>query len=167
MLHGMHKLSTCLWFDDRAEEAARFYCSVFEGGKIVRTTHYTEAGKDVHGRPPGSVLTVEVELAGNTYVLLNGGPEFHFNEAMSIMINCDTQAEIDYYVNKLAVDQGQMQCGWLKDKFGVSWQVTPKILADYLADRDRAKAQRVMTAMMKMKKLDIALLERAASQPPA
>ena len=160
------RIAPCLWFDDQAEEAARFYTSVFKNSKIVRTSHYTEAGHEVHGRPPGSVMTVDFELDGISFTALNGGPHFKFNEAVSLQVNCDTQEEIDYYWDKLSAggDLRAQQCGWLKDKYGLSWQVVPVIMSDLMSDSDKRKAGRVMEAMLKMKKLDIAELERAAGK---
>lgn len=160
-----NRISPCLWFDNQAEEAAKFYTSIFRSSKITRTSHYTEAGKEVHGQEPGSVMTVEFELDGQQFTALNGGPVFKFNEAISLMINCDTQDEIDFYWNKLTAggDPNAQQCGWLKDKYGVSWQVVPRIIADLMASSDAEKAGRVMEAMLQMKKLDIAELEAAAA----
>lgn len=159
------RIAPCLWFDDQAEEAARFYTSVFKNSKTVRTSHYTEAGHEVHGRPPGSVMTVDFELDGISFTALNGGPHFKFNEAVSLQVNCDTQEEVDYYWDKLSAggDLRAQQCGWLKDKYGLSWQVVPVIMSDLMSDSDKERAGRVMEAMLKMKKLDIAELERAAS----
>jgi predicted 3-demethylubiquinone-9 3-methyltransferase (glyoxalase superfamily) len=160
------RIAPCLWFDDQAEEAARFYTSVFRNSKIVRTSHYTEAGHEVHGRPAGSVMTVEFELDGLSFTALNGGPHFKFNEAVSLQVNCDTQEEIDYYWDKLSAggDLRAQVCGWLKDKYGLSWQVVPVIMSDLMTDSDKAQAGRVMEAMLKMKKLDIAELKRAAGK---
>ena len=160
------RIAPCLWFDDQAEEAARFYTSVFRNSKIVQTSHYTEAGHEVHGRPPGSVMTVEFELDGLSFTALNGGPHFKFNEAVSLQVNCDSQEEIDYYWDKLSAggDLRAQQCGWLKDKYGLSWQVVPTIMSDLMPDSDKEQSGRVMEAMLKMKKLDIAELKRAANQ---
>jgi predicted 3-demethylubiquinone-9 3-methyltransferase (glyoxalase superfamily) len=157
------KIAPCLWFDGQAEEAAKYYTGIFKSSKITKTTHYTEAGREIHKRKPGSVLTVEFELEGQSFTALNGGPEFKFNEAVSLQIRCDSQKEIDYYWDKLTQggDPSAQQCGWLKDKFGVSWQVAPKAIADMLDDRDTERAGRVMEAMMPMKKIDLAELERA------
>ncbi len=156
------KITPCLWFDDQAEEAARFYTSIFPDSKIVAVTRYSEAGQEVHGKKPGSVLTVEFELSGQTFTALNGGPLFKFNEAISFQINCDTQAEIDRFWEKLSAggDPKAQQCGWLKDRYGVSWQVVPSALPQLLADP--AKAERVMGVLMEMTKLDIAALQAAA-----
>jgi predicted 3-demethylubiquinone-9 3-methyltransferase (glyoxalase superfamily) len=156
------KLTTCLWFDKQAEEAARFYCSVFKNSKIGRTAYYPSAGQDVHGQPVNSVLTVEFELEGMAFVALNAGPQFKFTEAISLQVPCETQDEIDYYWSALTAGGGEEgPCGWLKDKFGLSWQVFPDFMGDILAGPDRAAAARVMTAFMKMKKFDIATINKA------
>jgi predicted 3-demethylubiquinone-9 3-methyltransferase (glyoxalase superfamily) len=157
------KISPCLWFDDQAEDAARFYAGIFRDSKIVAISHYGETGKEVHGRPPGSVMTVAFELHGQSFTALNGGPVFKFNEAISLQIDCETQGEVDYYWERLSEggDPNAQQCGWLKDKFGLSWQVVPKVLPELLTDPDTAKSQRAFQAMMQMKKLDIAGLQRA------
>ena len=162
----VQKISPCLWFDDQAEEAARFYLSVFENSRIVAISRYTEADREVHGRAPGSALTVEFELEGQSFTALNGGPIFTFNEAVSFQIACETQAEIDYYWQKLGAggDEQAQQCGWLKDRFGLSWQVVPRVLIEMILDPDAARAGRVIEAMMPMKKLDIAALEQAYSR---
>jgi len=159
------RIAPCLWFDSQGEEAARFYTSIFTNSRIVKVSRYAEAGKEIHGRPAGSVMTVAFELDGQPFTALNGGPVFKFNEAISLQIYCETQAEIDHYWDKLAKggDVNAQQCGWLKDKYGVSWQVVPTVLIDMLSDADSARSQRAMTAMLKMKKLDIAQLERAYS----
>lgn len=158
------RIAPCLWFDDQAEEAARFYTSIFPNSRIVSVSHYTEAGKEVHGRPPGSVMTADFELEGLSFTALNGGPHFKFTEAVSFQVNCDTQEEIDSYWEKLSAggDIRAQQCGWLKDKYGLSWQIVPVIMAELMGDSDKARAGRVMNAMLKMKKLDIAELKRAA-----
>jgi predicted 3-demethylubiquinone-9 3-methyltransferase (glyoxalase superfamily) len=159
------RIAPCLWFDSQGEEAARFYTSIFTNSRIVKVSRYAEAGKEIHGRPAGSVMTVAFELDGQPFTALNGGPVFKFNEAISLQIYCETQAEIDHYWDKLAKggDVNAQQCGWLKDKYGVSRQVVPTVLIDMLSDPDSARSQRAMTAMLKMKKLDIAQLERAYS----
>ena len=159
----LQKITPFLWFDSQAEEAAALYTSVFKNSRIVSRTKYGEAGKDQHKRPVGSVMTVEFELEGQTFTALNGGPEFKFNEAISLVINCSTQDELDYFWEKLKVggDPKAQVCGWLKDKFGLSWQVVPTVLMDMLKDGDTAKSQRVMAALMKMKKIDIATLKSA------
>jgi predicted 3-demethylubiquinone-9 3-methyltransferase (glyoxalase superfamily) len=157
------KIAPCLWFDDQAERAVAFYTSVFPSSRIVKTTHYTEAGREIHGRPPGSVMSVAFELAGQSFTAINGGPYFKFNEAISLQVHCQTQDEVDYFWNKLCEGGAESQCGWLKDKFGVSWQVVPTALEDLFTDADPAKSSRAMNAMLKMKKLDIAALQRAAA----
>jgi predicted 3-demethylubiquinone-9 3-methyltransferase (glyoxalase superfamily) len=156
-------ITPCLWFDTQAEEAARFYTGVFKTSKIGKISRYTEAGHDVHGQPAGKVMTVEFELNGQPFTALNGGPHFKFNEAISFQIMCKDQEEVDYYWNKLGQggDPNAQQCGWLKDKYGLSWQVVPTALVELLGDPDREKSGRAMEAMLKMKKLDIAELERA------
>jgi predicted 3-demethylubiquinone-9 3-methyltransferase (glyoxalase superfamily) len=153
----------CLWFDRQAEEAARFYTGIFKNSKIGKITRYTEAGRDVHGRPAGSVMTAEFELNGQPFTALNGGPHFKFNEAVSFQIMCQNQEEVDHYWNKLTQggDPNAQQCGWLKDKYGLSWQVVPTELVQLMSDPDKEKAGRAMNAMLKMKKLDIVALRRA------
>ena len=157
------KISPCLWFDDQAEEAARFYTSVFKNGRIVTISRYGEAGREIHGRPAGSVMTVEFELEGQSFTALNGGPLFKFNEAVSFQVDCKTQEEIDYYWEKLTEggDEKAQVCGWLKDKYGLSWQVVPALLNELVKDPDSEKGQRAFAAMLKMKKLDIGELKRA------
>ena len=157
------RITPCLWFDDQAEEAVAFYTGIFRNSKIVTVTRYGEAGREIHGKPAGSVLTVAFELDGQTFTALNGGPMFKFNEAISLQVHCDTQEEVDYYWERLSAggDKTAQQCGWLKDPYGVSWQVVPGVLIDMLNDPDSAKSERAMTAMLKMKKLDIAELKRA------
>lgn len=156
------KIITNLWFDHNAEEAVNFYCSVFKDSSIKKTTRYVNEGQEVTGMEAGSVMTVEFELNGSPFVALNGGPLFKFNESVSFIINCKDQEEIDFYWNKLTADGGQeSQCGWLKDKFGLSWQVVPEHMADYFMGRDPEKPKRTMKAMLKMKKLIIADLENA------
>ena len=160
---SVHRITPCLWFDDQAEEAARFYVSIFENSKIVAVSRYGEAGHEIHGRPAGAVLTVEFELDGQGFTALNGGPVFKFNEAVSLQVGCETQDEVDYYWDKLSEqgDKSAQQCGWLKDKYGLSWQVVPSLLPKMMADPDRERTDRVMTALLQMKKLDIEALERA------
>jgi predicted 3-demethylubiquinone-9 3-methyltransferase (glyoxalase superfamily) len=153
----------CLWFDSQAEEAATFYVSVFERSRISRVARYGEEGQEVHGRKPGTAMTVAFELEGKPFTALNGGPLFHFTEAISLQVMCETQEEIDRYWDKLPAggDEKAQQCGWLKDKYGLSWQIVPLVLPDLLGDSDPAKAGRVMKVMLKMKKLDIATLKAA------
>ena len=158
-------ISPCLWFDTQAEEAANFYVSIFENSRILRTLRYSEVGQEIHGKPAGSVLTVEFELNGQRFVALNGGPEFKFSEAVSFEINCETQQEIDHYWNRLCEGGEEESCGWLKDKFGLSWQVTPAILNEMLQDDKDEKTQRVMDAILQMKKLDLAAIQKAYIGP--
>ena len=157
------QITPCLWFDTQAEEAARYYTSILKNSKIVTITRYTDAGREVHGRPAGSVMTVEFEINGQPFTALNGGPHFKFNEAVSFQIMCRDQEEVDHYWNRLGAggDPAAQQCGWLKDKYGLSWQVVPTALVEMMTDPDREKSDRAMEAMLKMKKLDIEALERA------
>jgi predicted 3-demethylubiquinone-9 3-methyltransferase (glyoxalase superfamily) len=159
----MPKITPCLWFDAQAEEAARFYTAIFKNSRIVSMTRYGEAGYDIHGRPAGTVMTVAFELDGQAFTALNGGPLFIFNEAISFQINCETQEEVDYFWEKLSAggDETAQQCGWLKDKYGVSWQVVPSVLLDMIKDSAAEKSQRVMKALLQMKKIDIDTLQRA------
>lgn len=162
--NNMQKITPFLWFDGQAEEAAKFYTSVFKGSKIGRILRYGEEVAEVSesGQSVGSVLTIEFEIEGQNFVALNGGPQFKFNESISFAINCESQEEVDYFWQKLTADGGEESaCGWLKDKFGVSWQITPIILIDLLHDKDAAKAERVMHAMLQMKKIEIAKLKAA------
>jgi predicted 3-demethylubiquinone-9 3-methyltransferase (glyoxalase superfamily) len=160
---SIRKIVPCLWFDSQAEEAAKYYVGIFKNSKIGRISRYSEVGKDVHKRPAGSAMTVEFELEGQPFTGLNGGPAFKFNEAISFQVECETQEEVDYYWNKLGAggDPGAQQCGWVKDKFGLSWQVVPRILSELITDKDRGKADRAFEAMLQMKKIDIAELKRA------
>lgn len=157
------RISPCLWFDDQAESAAHYYVSIFKNSRILTVSHYGEAGFEVHGRPAGSVLTVAFELDGQHFLALNGGPLFKFSEAISLIVSCDTQADIDYYWERLCEDgdPAARQCGWLKDKFGLSWQVVPAELDDLICDPDPGVRDRVMTALLKMSKLDLDLLRAA------
>jgi len=159
----MQKIIPCLWFDDKAEEAATFYASVFKNSKIGDVTRYGKEGYEIHRREAGSVLTVEFEIEGQKFVALNGGPVFKFNEAISFQVHCETQKEIDYYWEKLSEggDKQAQQCGWLKDKYGVSWQIVPIVLGKMLQDKDTKKSDRVMKALLQMRKLDIMALMRA------
>jgi predicted 3-demethylubiquinone-9 3-methyltransferase (glyoxalase superfamily) len=158
----MQKITPFLWFDDQAEEAVKFYTSVFKNSKVGRILRYDEEAASKSGRPTGSVLTIEFEIEGQKFVALNGGPQFKFNESVSFVVNCETQEEIDYFWGKLTADGGEeSQCGWLKDKFGLSWQVTPTVLIDMLHDRDSEKAERVMKAMLQMQKIEIEKLKAA------
>jgi len=155
------KLSTCLWFDTQAEEAANFYLSVFKSGKINAVNRYGKAGRDVHGKEAGSVMVVEFEIEGRTFTALNGGPHFKFNEAVSLVVKCDSQDEIDHFWNALTEGGKESQCGWLKDKFGLSWQIVPSQLPQIMSSGDAAARDRVMAAVMSMKKFDVAALESA------
>ena len=154
----MPRISPCLWFDTEGEEAARFYTSVFPNSKIVDVAHYGSAGP----RPEGTVMLVTFELDGQRFLALNGGPEFTFSEAISLEVDCEGQDEVDHYWNTLTEGGEEGPCGWLKDRYGVSWQIVPRRLTELLADPDTEKAQRVMKAMLEMKKIDVAELERAA-----
>ncbi len=156
----MQKISPCLWFDTEAEEAARFYTSVFPNSRIVDVAHYGEAGP----REAGTVMTVEFELDGQEFVALNGGPEFTFSEAVSFQVSCESQSEVDRLWSTLSEGGEEGPCGWLKDRFGLSWQIVPTRLRELLGDPDREKSQRVMRAMLEMKKIEIDALERAAAQ---
>jgi predicted 3-demethylubiquinone-9 3-methyltransferase (glyoxalase superfamily) len=157
------KIVPCLWFDDQAEAAAQFYTAIFDNSRIGTISRYGEAGREIHGKPTGSVMTIEFELAGQPFVGLNGGPHFKFNEAISFQVFCDTQEEVDYYWQKLSDggDKNAQQCGWLKDQFGVSWQVVPRVLTELLNDSDPEKSQAVMQAVLQMKKIEIETLKRA------
>ncbi len=160
----MQKITPFLWFDDKAEEAVKFYTSIFENSKIGKIARYDEAGEKASGRPRGSVMTVEFQLEGQQFVALNGGPQFKFTEAISFVVNCETQEEVDYYWEKLSAGGKEVQCGWLKDKYGLSWQIVPTVLGKLVSDKDAAKSQRVMQAMLKMVKLDVKKLKQAAKQ---
>lgn len=157
----MQKITPCLWFDDQAEEAARFYTSIFKDSKILSMAHYGEGSP----RPAGMVMTVTFQLNGQEFIALNGGPEFKFSEAVSLSVDCETQAEVDLYWEKLTEGGEPGPCGWLKDKYGLSWQIVPKSLPKLLNDPDPARARRVMEAMLKMGKIDIAALQHAYEQP--
>lgn len=156
-------LAVCIWFNDQAEEAAKFYTSVFKDSKITRTMRYSDAGKETHGHDAGEVMTVEFILNGQRFTGLNGGPDFKPNEAVSIEIHCEDQKEVDYYWERLneGGDPKAQQCGWLRDKYGVSWQVIPTAMNELMMDHESPKAQRAMKAMLGMKKLDLAALQRA------
>lgn len=157
------RITTNLWFDKQAEEAVQFYTTVFKKSKIGNVTHYVEEGFAHHQKPTGSVMTIEFSLDGQEFIALNGGPMFKFNEAISLIVNCKDQNEVDYYWEHLGDggDEKAQVCGWLKDKFGVSWQVVPVVLNEMILDSDVAKVNRVLKAMFKMKKIDIATLEKA------
>jgi predicted 3-demethylubiquinone-9 3-methyltransferase (glyoxalase superfamily) len=157
------KIVPCLWFDSQAEEAARYYTGIFPDSRITSISHYPAGGQEVHGREPGSVMVAAFELAGQGFVALNGGPMFRFSEAVSLQVMCDSQEEVDHYWSQLSAggDPQAQQCGWLKDRYGLSWQVVPRALPDWIVDPDPAKAQRTFGEMLKMKKLDVAALTRA------
>ena len=158
----MQKITPFLWFDHQAEEAAKFYTSVFKNSKVGRILRYDEATAKAAGGPVGSVLTIEFEIEGQKFTALNGGPQFKFNESVSFVVYCETQDEVDYFWQKLTADDGQeSECGWLRDKFGLSWQITPTVLIEMLHDKDPKKSGRVMNAMMQMQKIDISKLKAA------
>ena len=156
------KITPCLWFDTQAEEAARFYVSVFPNSRLGHISRYGKVGQDVHGKPPGSVMVAEFTLDGQPFIALNGGPQFKFSEAVSFQIFCETQDDIDHYWSKLTQGGGQeSMCGWLKDKYGLSWQVVPAALPQMLADADAGTVDRVMASVMSMRKFDLAALRQA------
>lgn len=159
----MKKITPFLWFDNQAEEAAKFYTSIFKKSKIGTVSRYDEEGAKASGRPKGSAMTVSFRIEGEEFVALNGGPHFKFTEAVSFVVNCGSQKEVDYFWEKLSQggDEKAQQCGWLKDKYGLSWQIVPTVLNKLLTDRDPIKAQRVMKAMLQMKKIDIKGLQQA------
>lgn len=159
----MQKITPFLWFHTEAEQAVKFYGSIFKRFKILKTTRYPEAAANASGQPEGSVMTIEFELEGQQFVALNGGPHFKFTEAVSFVVNCKNQAELDRYWNRLCAGGQPNDCGWLKDKYGVSWQIVPAKIEQWLASKDPAKTQRVMEAVLKMRKLDIKTLQRAFS----
>jgi len=161
----LQKIATCLWFDMNAEEAANFYTLIFKNSKIGRKMYHGKEGQEIHKMPEGTLMTIEFELENQQFIGLNGGLMFKFSEAVSFMINCDNQEEVDYYWDRLGEggDPNAQQCGWLKDKFGVTWQVVPTILDDMIADPDKEKAGKAMNAMLQMKKLDIAKLKEASN----
>jgi predicted 3-demethylubiquinone-9 3-methyltransferase (glyoxalase superfamily) len=160
---AIQRITPCLWFDTQGEEAAGHYTGIFPNSRINHVARYGEAGKEVHGRPPGSVMIVEFELDGQKFTALNGGPHFKFTEAISLQVACDTQEEVDYYWERLSAggDPKAQQCGWLKDRFGLSWQVVPRPVTKMLSDPDSARRDRVMSAVLAMRKIDIAQAERA------
>jgi predicted 3-demethylubiquinone-9 3-methyltransferase (glyoxalase superfamily) len=160
----MQRISPCLWFDDQAEEAARHYTSIFPNSRVLKIARYGEAGAKAAGRPVGSAMTVEFELDGHRFVGLNGGPVFKFSEATSFIVHCSTQKEVDDYWVKLSEGGEEGPCGWLKDRFGLSWQIVPKALMEMLQDKDPGKAERVMGAMLQMKKIEIEPLVDAYEQ---
>lgn len=158
------KISPCLWFDHQAEEAANFYVAIFKNSKILHIARYGQAGSEVSGRPKGSVMTVTFQLDGAEFMALNGGPLFTFSPAISLMAYCQTQEEIDHLWAKLSADKTAEQCGWLKDKYGVSWQIVPQALDEMMRDSDAKKTERVMQALLSMKKLDLEALRQAYQQ---
>jgi predicted 3-demethylubiquinone-9 3-methyltransferase (glyoxalase superfamily) len=160
----MQKIIPCLWFDSNAEEAANFYTSIFKNSRIGKISRYGKEGYEIHRKPEGTVLTVEFELNGQRFTALNGGPAFKFNEAISFQVHCKSQNEVDYYWEQLSKCGEEGQCGWLKDKYGVSWQVVPTVLGKMLQDKNAEKSARVMKALLQMKKLDIKTLEHAYEQ---
>ena len=158
----MQKITPFLWYDNKAEEAANFYCSIFKNSRVGRVTRYEGEGAKASGKPAGSVMTVAFELEGQTFTAINGGPHFKFTEAVSFVVNCETQEDVDYFWERLTADGGaESQCGWLKDKYGLSWQVVPTILVEIFQDKDTAKSQAAMKALLQMKKIDIAKLKQA------
>ena len=163
MMQTVRRITPCLWFDTQGEAAANFYVGIFKNSKITQISRYSEAGRETHRKEPGTAMVVAFELDGQPFTALNGGPHFKINEAVSFQISCDAQEEIDYFWEKLTDggDPKAQRCGWLKDKFGVSWQIVPRELADMVADHDSSKTSRVMAALLPMKKLDIKTLERA------
>jgi predicted 3-demethylubiquinone-9 3-methyltransferase (glyoxalase superfamily) len=158
---AQQKIAPCLWFDTQAEEAAKFYCSVFKNSKITQIARYPESGQEIHRKPAGSVMVVAFELDGQPLVALNGGPNFKFDEAVSFQIYCESQDEIDYYWRALSAGGQEGPCGWLKDKYGLCWQVVPTVIPQMMTDADGEKSARVMNAFLKMNKLDLAAIERA------
>jgi predicted 3-demethylubiquinone-9 3-methyltransferase (glyoxalase superfamily) len=162
----MEKITPCLWFDSNAEEAVNFYTEIFKNSKIGKVSRYGEAGYEIHGKPAGTVLTIEFELNGQAFTALNGGSIFKFNEAISFQVGCESQEEVDYFWLKLSQggDAKAQQCGWLKDKFGVSWQIVPTALGEMLQSKDAKKSESVMTALLQMRKIDIKTLRQAYEQ---
>lgn len=154
-------ITPCLWFDTRAEDAVKFYCGIFENSRVTHVAQFPDTGKDIHGKDAGTVMTVAFEIDGQKFLALNGGPQFKFDQAVSFILYCETQKEIDYFWTKLTDGGQESQCGWLKDKFGLFWQVAPAALPKMMTDPDAKKTARVMDAFMKMKKLDVAAIERA------
>jgi predicted 3-demethylubiquinone-9 3-methyltransferase (glyoxalase superfamily) len=159
----IQRISPCLWFDHQAEEAAKFYTGIFPNSRIVTVARYGKAGQEIHGRPPGSVMVVAFDLDGQPFTALNGGPIFKFNEAVSLQVHCETQGEIDFYWEKLGAggDPQAQQCGWLKDRYGLSWQIVPTLMDELFKGEATPRSERAMSAMLQMKKLDLAALKRA------
>lgn len=160
----MQKITPFLWFDDKAEEAANFYVSIFKNAKIGKITHYGEEAANASGRPPGTVMTVSFQVDGQEFIALNGGPHFHFTEAISLVVNCETQAEVDDLWVKLSNGGQESRCGWLKDRYGLSWQIVPSVLGKLLHGGDAKKSAAAMRAMLQMDKLDIRRLQEAYDQ---
>ena len=160
----MKKITPCLWFDNQAEEAVNYYTSIFKKSKLVSIARYGEAGAEVSGKPVGTVMTALFHLEGQEFLALNGGPEFKFTEAISFIVNCKTQKEVDEYWKRLSEGGEEGPCGWLKDRYGVSWQIVPIVLGEMLHDKDTRKSEKVMKAMLQMKKLDIKALKQAYEQ---
>ena len=160
----MQKITPFLWFDNKAEEAAKFYVSIFKNSKIVSITPYGEAGAAATGKPKGTVMIVTFQLDGQEFVAINGGPVFTFSPAISLVVNCKTQEEVDWFWEKLSEGGEKEQCGWLKDRYGVSWQIVPTLLSEMLQDKDSKKSERVMKAMLQMNKIDIKVLQQAYKQ---
>jgi predicted 3-demethylubiquinone-9 3-methyltransferase (glyoxalase superfamily) len=160
---AIQKITACLWFDDQAEEAVGFYTSIFKNSRILGMSRYGEEGREIHGKPAGTVMTVAFELEGQAFTALNGGPIFKFNEAISLQVGCETQQEVDDYWEKLSEggDPKAQQCGWLKDRYGLSWQIVPRILDEMMSGPTSEKSERVMKAMLQMKKIEIDALKRA------
>lgn len=163
---AMQTIIPCLWFDSNAEEAVNFYTTIFKNSKISNESRYGEAGHEIHGKAAGTVMAIEFELDGQAFTALNGGPVFRFNEAISFQVGCESQEEVDYYWGKLSEggDRKAQQCGWLKDKYGVSWQIVPNVLGKMLQDKSSKKSENVMQALLQMTKIDIAGLRRAYQQ---
>ncbi|WP_371366947.1 VOC family protein [Pseudomonas sp. QL9] len=159
----IQRITPCLWFDDQAEQAVAFYAAIFPNSRVLAVSRYGEAGREFHGKPPGTVMTVAFELDGLAFTALNGGPMFQFSEALSLQVNCDSQAEIDHYWERLSAGGPveAQQCGWLKDRYGVSWQIVPSVLGELVSNPDVARGQRTMQALLQMKKLDLATLLKA------
>jgi len=165
MRKTMQRITPFLWFDNQAEEAVNFYVAIFKDSRIRSIARYEEEAAKASGRPKGSVMTVAFELNGQEFIALNGGPLFKFTEAISFVVNCETQEEVDHFWKRLTAGGQEVQCGWLKDRFGVSWQIVPTVLGEMLQDKDPEKSRRVMAAMLKMKKINIEALKKAYSKP--
>lgn len=159
----VQRITPCLWFDDQGEEAAQFYCTIFPNSRVGKVSRYGKEGREIHGKPEGSAMSVEFELDGQPFTAINGGPVFKFTEAISFQVHCETQEEVDHYWERLLEgdDAQPQQCGWLKDRYGVSWQVIPRTLIELVSDATSEKSQRAMRAMLQMQKIDVAALRRA------